>query len=230
MDDSTGRPLTATVLERWRAELRLSKQRLADLSDVSATYVRLIEAGRDEDGRIVVPSAGVIQKLARGLARAESDESAHTDTERRAYSDLMSAAGYLAPLAPSSAPVAESASPADDRSARLSDLPPAHSQPAAATELRFRDNAQESDPGSAHVDAMASSSDTLPAHALAHPESPYPAYADGVPSVSLRDGRLHRHLLPLLDGWERLDPRDQSLLLDLFELVAERRARRTEHN
>ena len=40
MDDSTERPLTASVLERWRASLRLSKQRLADLADVSATYVR----------------------------------------------------------------------------------------------------------------------------------------------------------------------------------------------
>jgi transcriptional regulator with XRE-family HTH domain len=211
--EPTERPPTASVLERWRAGRHLSKQRLADLADVSATYVRLIEAGQDDNGRSVVPSAGVIQKLARGLARAEPDESARADVERHAYADLMSAAGYLAPLAPAPAPAA---APAPD----LTPLPPlplgeggvhAPRSPADHSGLQPAPPA----PGLQSRDVSAPSS----------PLPPGGRGEGGGRTVLLRDTHLHRHLLPLLEGWERLDPRDQSLLLDLFELIAERRTR-----
>jgi transcriptional regulator with XRE-family HTH domain len=103
MDEPTTRPPTAALLEELRTRRRLSKQRLAELADVSATYVRNIEAGLDESGRVVMPSANVIQKLARGLARAEPDESRRAEEERQAYVALMAAAGYL-PTEPAGPP------------------------------------------------------------------------------------------------------------------------------
>ena len=95
MNGSLTRPPTAALLEELRTRRRLSKQRLAELADVSATYVRNIEAGFDESGRQVIPSANVIQKLARGLARADPEESRRAEEERQAYQALMVAAGYL---------------------------------------------------------------------------------------------------------------------------------------
>ena len=92
-------PRTAAVLARWRQQMRLSKQRLADLSDVSATYVRTIEDGRDAEGRTVVPSAAVMQKLAHGLAQAEGAAGRRPAVERDAYAELMAAGGYLDPIA-----------------------------------------------------------------------------------------------------------------------------------
>ena len=115
MSETPERPRTALVLERWRKQTGLSKQRLADLADVSATYVRTIEAGRDTEGRTVVPSAAIMRKLARGLALSEPDQTQRLTLERQAYNDLMGAAGYLevkAPRAPSprEAPALRSAS------------------------------------------------------------------------------------------------------------------------
>src|SRR5512144_519947 len=95
MNGSLTRPPTAALLEELRTRRHLSKQRLAELADVSATYVRNIEAGFDESGRQVIPSANVIQKLARGLARAEPDEARRAEDERQTYRALMVAAGYL---------------------------------------------------------------------------------------------------------------------------------------
>lgn len=89
MDVQQNRPKTALVLERWRQHKRLSKQKLADTCDVSGTYVRYIEAGFDDDGRMVIPSAKVIQQLARGLGDGDPA------VEQRAYEELMVAAGYL---------------------------------------------------------------------------------------------------------------------------------------
>ncbi len=92
MDGSTpSTPQTATIIQKWRTKLHLSKQRFAELADVSATYVRTIEAGVDDDGRPVVPSAGIILKLASGLAHA----GATVAEERQAYAELMAAAGYV---------------------------------------------------------------------------------------------------------------------------------------
>ncbi len=100
MDDMQDRPRTAEVLERWRHAAGLSRQRLADLADVSATYVRTIEAGWDAEGRTVVPSPAIMRKLARGLARAGPDGPSRADREQHIYADLMAAAGYIAPDLP----------------------------------------------------------------------------------------------------------------------------------
>ncbi len=128
MNEMQGRPRTAHVVERWRLQARLSKQRLADLADVSATYVRTIEAGADDEGRIVVPSAGIIRKLARGLALAERDETLRADIEQRAYAELMDAAGYL-DHAKADEPAGEGGLPA----LREAAPPLAYAAPAAAT-------------------------------------------------------------------------------------------------
>jgi transcriptional regulator with XRE-family HTH domain len=95
MSESQERPRTALALERRRKEVGLSKQRLADLADVSATYVRTIEAGFDHEGREVVPSAVIMQKLARGLAQGETDEVRRAELESAIYAEMMDAAGYL---------------------------------------------------------------------------------------------------------------------------------------
>ena len=105
-------PRTAAVLARWRQQMRLSKQRLADLSDVSATYVRTIEDGRDAEGRTVVPSAAVMQKLAHGLAQAEGAAGRRPAVERDAYAELRAAGGYLDPIA-SAAPAPPVEKPLD---------------------------------------------------------------------------------------------------------------------
>ncbi|MHB9032505.1 MAG: helix-turn-helix domain-containing protein [Anaerolineae bacterium] len=95
MDKAPVKPRTAEVLERWRKCAGLSKQRLADLADVSATYVRTIAAGIDDLGRLVVPSAGVIRKLARGIGQTGANDLQRAEIERQVYSELMAAAGYL---------------------------------------------------------------------------------------------------------------------------------------
>ena len=214
--NETERPQTAIVLERWRTRLRLAKQKLADLADVSATYVRLIESGQDDVGRVVVPSAGIIQKLARGLARAEPAEARRADVERQAYADLMSAAGYLAPLAAdqSSQPVLSADDEGIEREAQGQDL--TSLLPASREDGEQATPSRSPAPLRYRADAMnrsAPAADSRPANGREI-------------RLSLRDERLHPHLLPLLSDWESLDPRDQSLLLEVFELIAERHGRR----
>ena len=203
MDESqVSRPPTAELLSEWRARLRLSKQRLAELADVSATYVRNIEAGFDDLGRPVVPSANVIQKLARGLARAEPDDALRADAERRAYAALMAAAGYL-PTEPTDAArlLAELPLPAGPPSDGSAILPRARSDSPALPDERAQTAAREM-PGS------------------------FPPAGTEPLVVALRDRRLGRHLRGLLDDWEALASDDQALLLGIAEFVAERRRRR----
>jgi len=210
MDGEVGRPpATAAVLQKWRAHKRLSKQRLAELSDVSATYVRTIEAGFDDDGRPVVPSAGVIQKLARGLARAEPDSSRRAAEESRAHAELMAAAGYLGPgtLGPS-LPAGDGTSEAEPAGAETPGL---------------------SGWGSAAASCRVTPEAGLPASRLERlgPErAPAPPAPDVHVVVALRDRRLHRHCRELLERWEDLSSEDQALILGIMEFVSERRQRR----
>jgi transcriptional regulator with XRE-family HTH domain len=199
MDSSLTRPPTAPLLEDLRTRRRLSKQRLAELADVSATYVRNIEAGFDESGRQVIPSANVIQKLARGLARAEPDQARRAEDERQAYRALMDAAGYLP--ADAAVPMAPPA-PSPTTLGRISPLPAAIAPP-------------DGDHG-------------LPREGLLQgPISPAQAPADTSRDVvCLRDRRLLRHLRALLDNWEALTSEDQALLLGIAEFVDERHRRR----
>jgi transcriptional regulator with XRE-family HTH domain len=207
MDGEVGRPpATAAVLQKWRTLKRLSKQRLAELSDVSATYVRTIEAGFDDDGRPVVPSAGVIQKLARGLARAEPDAGRQVAEERRAFSELMAAAGYLGPggLDPGLRPgeAASTAEPTDASTSGVAD---------SSCTLVERRTAPEAD---------------RPASSLRLSFSCLPSPTGSGVAVILRDQRLHRHCRELLECWEQLSSEDQALILGIMEFVAERRQRR----
>ena len=195
-DLQVSRPPTAELLGEWRARLRLSKQRLAELADVSATYVRNIESGFDESGRPVVPSANVIQKLARGLARAEPDDAVRAETERRAYATLMLAAGYL-PGEPADAERLLH-QPPEDYGAKALRAGPDSRAPAVGRRL----------PGPLDAEAPVA-----------------PAEAASV-VIALRDRRLGRHLRGLLDNWEALASDDQALLLGIAEFVAERRRRR----
>jgi transcriptional regulator with XRE-family HTH domain len=202
MESSLTRPPTAALLEELRTHRRLSKQRLAELADVSATYIRNIEAGFDESGRQVIPSANVIQKLARGLARAEPDEARRAEEERQAYRTLMAAAGYL----PADA-VLDTPSPMPSGPVTLDRLMPPLSAPTTPPD----------------GDRLAGPYGGV----LPSPLSPAKAPAD--PSgdvVRLRDRRLRRHLRDLLESWEALASEDQSLLLGIAEFIAERRRRR----
>lgn len=207
MNGSLTRPPTAALLEELRTRRRLSKQRLAELADVSATYVRNIEAGFDESDRPVIPSANVIQKLARGLARAEPDETRRADEERQAYRALMVAAGYLpadaTPLVSSppipSSPVSASPTTLD----RCIPAFPAAPAPPDGNRRLAREEASLVPPPSA--------------------AQPTDASRD---AVRLRDRRLVRHLRDLLDNWEALASEDQALLLGIAEFIAERRRRR----
>jgi len=176
MSESQERPRTALVVERWRKKIGLSKQRLADLADVSATYVRTIEAGFDHQGREVVPSAAIMQKLARGLAQAHADEARRTELESAIYAEMMDAAGYLDRI-----PVEE----------------PAPKEPPASSPI-------------------------------APSETPIPSTPhQGPVTVTLRDPRLWRHAVDLLDSWESLHDDDQALLLGIIEFVHTRHGRGT---
>jgi len=201
MDGSLTRPPTAALLEELRARRRLSKQRLAELADVSATYVRNIEAGCDESGRQVVPSANVIQKLARGLARAEPDEARRAEEERQAYRALMTAAGYL---------------PAD---ATALAVPPALPSPTTLERCLPPLTAPAPPDGDRRVPREADAALGPPPSA----EGPADLSRD---AVLLRDRRLVRHLRELLDNWEALASEDQALLLGIAQFIAERRRRR----
>ena len=195
-------PGTPAVLERWRRQKGLSKQRLAELSDVSATYIRTIEAGFDDDGRPVVPSAGVIQKLTRGLARANPDEAARPDQERQAYAELMAAAGYLDPGVFGLAPHPPDGVPTGVKTVAVPTGPPELEDAAVSA---------------ARDGTLAPQQQSRPA---VQPRS------NGSLDISLRDRRLDRHLKPLLDDWEALTSEDQALILGIMEFVAERRRRR----
>lgn len=209
MDDPLSRPPTAVLLEELRTRRRLSKQRLAELADVSATYVRNIEAGADEADRPVVPSANVIQKLARGLGRAEPDEARRADEERQAYLALMAAAGYL-PAEPVDL-VSASLAATDGASPRLA--PPAPSAPTA----QQSNGGLRLPPGEVNAGPL--------------PREAAPPVGRSLTTVSpeivaLHDRRLARHLRDLLVNWDALASEDQALLLGIAELIAERRRRR----
>jgi transcriptional regulator with XRE-family HTH domain len=196
-------PGTPAVLEQWRRQRGLSKQRLAELSDVSATYIRTIEAGFDDDGRPVVPSAGVILKLARGLAKANPDEAARPEEERRAYAELMAAAGYLDPGAFVVAPRPRDGTPQGQ--GRVT-------QQTGTTE-------SESAAGAGFARDGQMPSPRLERLAVQSPPN-------GPVDVRLRDRRLHRHCTEILNSWEALTSEDQALILGIMEFVAERRRRR----
>jgi transcriptional regulator with XRE-family HTH domain len=199
MAESPPRPPTAALLEELRGRRRLSKQRLAELADVSATYVRNIEAGFDDSGRPVVPSANVIQKLARGLARAEPEESRRAEAERQAYTALMAAAGYLPPAAVETGHESASVNGATERIITPAPAPPSDMparQPSEPTDRR------------------------VPLGAAGRPTD-----AQSV-VVALGDPRLLRHLRALLEDWEALASEDQALIVGIAEFVAERRRRR----
>ena len=202
------------MLARWRQRDGVSRQRLADLSDVSATYVRTIEAGVDDQGRQVVPSAAIMQKLARGLAQATAPESeaAAADLQQQIYAELMAAAGYLpapsAPLAPGGLPVAEGGlSPA----ANETPAPDGRASPGRRVSEDGPDRRARRD--QAHYGR--------PAPMLARDEQ----YSGQPITLALRDRRLREHLLPLLEQWETLSSDDQALLLGIMAWVHERRQR-----
>ena len=189
-------PQTAAIIQKWRSRLKLSKQRFAELADISATYVRTLEAGRDDDDRPVVPSAGIIQKLARGLGRAGATPA----EERQIYAELMVAAGYVDPTAIDSLAPPGFPAPA---------LPPA---PAA----------QPADPAPAASNGRHPTSTAGAADELAAGRAPTPdAGADAL--IILRDQRLRAHLVPLLAQWDALTSDDQALLLGIAEFVHTRR-------
>ena len=201
MNGSLTRPPTAALLEELRTRRHLSTQRLAELADVSATYVRNIEAGVDESGRQVIPSANVIQKLARGLARAEPDETRRAEDERQAYRALMAAAGYL----PDDAALPDAAPPILETPTTLGRLIPAlppTPPPRDGSHLAERNGE------------------------AACGQAPMPPADLSRDAVRLRDRRLLRHLRDLLENWEALSSEDQALLLGIAEFVAERRRRR----
>jgi transcriptional regulator with XRE-family HTH domain len=205
MDGSLTRPPTAALLEDLRTRRGLSKQRLAELADVSATYVRNIEAGFDESGRQVIPSANVIQKLARGLARAEPNEGRRADEERQTYIALMTAAGYLPTRgeAPDGVtPILPSPTTLDGYSRSLPTAPAVPTLPCEDRRLP-RESAALGPPLQA--------------------DRPTDLSRD---AVLLRDRRLARHLRDLLDNWDALASEDQALLLGIAEFIAERRRRR----
>jgi transcriptional regulator with XRE-family HTH domain len=204
-------PQTAAIIQRWRARMRLSKQRFAELADVSATYVRTIEAGVDDDGRQVIPSAGIIRKLASGLARAGATPA----EDRQAYAELMAAAGYVDPSAvdtialPGGLPNPlspflrrEGGTKAGDRAGRADSK---------------GDSRGEDSPGA---------SDGRGDRPLAPTEGAGRGDGGEGSLVPLRDHRLLDHLVPLLERWDELSPEDQSLLLGIAEFVAERQRRR----
>ncbi len=204
-------PDTATVLARWRKRAGVSRQRLADLSDVSATYVRTIEAGVDDQGREVVPSAAIMQKLARGLAQATAAEAqaAGAELEHRIYAELMAAAGYLPP-APAhqtsgAPPASEGASSAAANVTPAADGPasPAHRVSEAGTDGRGEQGQRRYG---------------RPVQMIALDE-PYPGRSV---TLTLRDPRLREHLQPLLERWETLSSDDQALLLGIMAWVHER--------
>jgi transcriptional regulator with XRE-family HTH domain len=203
-----GRPATAVALERWRTQAGLSRQRLADLADVSATYVRTIEAGADDLGRAVVPSAAIMQKLAHGLAQALAAEPAERQqAEGEVYADLMAAAGLLppAPAPPMAAPPGAAATEAQHPTAR-------HRVAESAERLLHAPQRRYGGPVEIHP-VMASDLDALAATEPA--------------TVTLRDPRLLEHAYDLLENWEALDRDDQALLLGIMAWVHERQ--RTTH-
>lgn len=204
-DGATQRPATAVVFARWRARAGVSRQRLADLSDVSATYVRTIEAGVDDQGREVVPSAAIMQKLARGLAAAASgpgDDTGREPLEQQIYAELMAAAGYLpAPPAAGSGAEPVPASPASNLA-----------RPAGSPSRRVREAAPEAGEHWRYGGPVQRLS-------LDAPE------AGDARMVVLRDPRLHEHVLPLLEHWERLHRDDQALVLGIMAWLHERRQR-----
>lgn len=208
MEKKAERPATAIALERWRTSAGLSRQRLADLADVSATYVRTIEAGTDDLGREVVPSAAIMQKLAHGLAQAlaAQDDARREALERAAYAELLAAAGYLPDMAPP-------AGAAPDPALR-EEPPPQRGLLREAVASRY------GGPMQMHP---------LVASDLAAPPSPAQATVSsagtvaGPASVILRDPRLLEHGRDLLEHWESLDPDDQTLLLGIMAWVHERR-------
>lgn len=204
-------PETAAVLARWRQRAGVSRQRLADLSDVSATYVRTIEAGVDDQGREVVPSAAIMQKLAGGLAQATVPES---EADRgvlaqQIYAELMAAAGYLpagaAPLA-SGAPPGAGGGPsvaANETQAADGLAPSGH---------RVSEDGPDRRAGHDHRHYG------RPVQMLARDEK----YPGGPVTITLRDPRLREHLQPLLEHWESLSSDDQALLLGIMAWVHER--------
>ncbi|MFO7697645.1 MAG: helix-turn-helix transcriptional regulator [Anaerolineae bacterium] len=203
-----GRPATAVALGRWRTQAGLSRQRLADLADVSATYVRTIEAGADDLGRAVVPSAAIMQKLAHGLAQAlAAVPYRRQQAEGEVYADLMAAAGLLPP-APARPPAARpGAAAAESRHPAAR-----HRVAESAEQLPHAPQRRYGGPVQMHP-LMAPDLDALPATAPA--------------TVTLRDPRLQEHARDLLENWEALDRDDQALLLGIMAWVHERR--RTTH-
>jgi transcriptional regulator with XRE-family HTH domain len=196
---------TALVLERWRQQARISRQRLSELADVSATYVRTIEAGVDDLRRPVVPSPAIMLKLAHGLALALGDGPGYGATldvasgdsavlargvgrdqvERTIYAELMGAAGYLAPTPEGVAdPLAS---------------PPMSSAPPIAA-------------------ARGVVREALPV-VYARPS--------GVPraTVALHDARLLEHARDLLEHWDTVSADDQTLILGVMALIHDRWAR-----
>jgi transcriptional regulator with XRE-family HTH domain len=195
---------TALVLERWRLQARISRQRLSELADVSATYVRTIEAGVDDLRRPVVPSPAIMLKLAHGLALALGDGPGYGATldvasgdsavlahgvsrdqvERTIYAELMAAAGYLAPTPegvadPLASPSKSSAPPiAAARGVVREALPVVYARPSA-----------------------------VPA------------------TVALHDPRLLEHARDLLEHWDTVSADDQTLILGVMALIHDRWAR-----
>jgi transcriptional regulator with XRE-family HTH domain len=190
------------ALERWRTQAGLSRQRLADLADVSATYVRTIEAGVDDVGRAVVPSAAIMQKLAHGLAQALAAEpDRRQQAEGEVYADLMAAAGLLpSAMAPSAPPQAGATGAGHP--------PPYHTVSDSAGGLLRAPQRRYGPPVEIHP-VMASDLDALAATEPA--------------TVTLRDPRLLEHACDLLEHWEALDRDDQALLLGIMAWVHERR-------
>jgi len=186
-------PGTAAVLARWRQRAGLSRQRLADMADVSATYVRTIEAGVDDQGRQVVPSPAIMQKLAHALAQAidgaglrqaraapgtlqaSGSPQVAEPLEQRIYAEFLAAAGVLPSAVGPRAPHG-----------------PGSQVPCA--------------PPQAPV-------------ALAERAAPYAA--EGV-TVLLRDPRLWADVLPLLEGWGSLEVDEQQLILSLMAYIHRR--------
>jgi transcriptional regulator with XRE-family HTH domain len=79
----------ATRLRTLRTQKRFSARALASSGQLSATYLRTLEQGRDpRTGKLIQPSVEVLRRLARALGDGREDEA------ERVFRCLMDAAGY----------------------------------------------------------------------------------------------------------------------------------------
>ncbi|MGI6366848.1 MAG: helix-turn-helix domain-containing protein [Anaerolineae bacterium] len=220
-------PATAAVLAHWRQAAGLSRQRLAELADVSATYVRTIERGHDDLGRPVVPSAAIMGKLASALAAA-FPEADPAPLAQQILTALMDAAGYLT-AAPSVAVPSVAAPSAEQGGPRA----PLYAAVALASDPCSRTAghaigeppARGGTPGVADRALAPAAAGPLRTALGAASEPPAAEPALALRDLPLPDPRLRAALLPVLAHWGALPLADQDTFLGLLRWLQERLTR-----